>query len=356
MEVFSFCIFALLVAFVGLVLLFLAWLLSFSPDIFRGGNDTELDKLKCQESVHNLSYAFGKPKVYYPWKEIGGLMKMIKIKSSEWLELDEDSSFEVHILRNDNLSEKTFLIHRQYQEEIYFVGLELLETIIRHINELKPNSILMNYESSQDIREIVVDDDIRWRICSHPSNASSFTRMADNYHGEYHPLQIARLLVGEDLNLLIRSHDRHILIGSALCFPDRWHLESKLGLPLAAIHYPVNTLNTARETLEHHVLPSQSPVVRTMERFFDSLYENVDSCDSCDSAVARLGWGFQCHPRMTNRYVDEYSTSREFLRDTIEWFVGEKLERIFRSQIRQSLTIAANKLRTCLGFVPLEFI
>jgi hypothetical protein len=53
------------------------------------------------------------------------------------------------------------------------------------------------------------------------------------------PLERASLLVQEDLCLLQRDVQAWRLSAAAVCFPTRWNLASKMGLPLDAIHAPV---------------------------------------------------------------------------------------------------------------------
>ena len=53
------------------------------------------------------------------------------------------------------------------------------------------------------------------------------------------PLLTAARLVQEDLILMQKAGDRHVLSGGVLCFPASWMLEEKFGRPLDAIHAPV---------------------------------------------------------------------------------------------------------------------
>ena len=52
-------------------------------------------------------------------------------------------------------------------------------------------------------------------------------------------LERAASLVQEDLCVLERGSEAWCLTAACVCFPTRWDLPSKLGLPLAAIHDPV---------------------------------------------------------------------------------------------------------------------
>ena len=55
----------------------------------------------------------------------------------------------------------------------------------------------------------------------------------------------------------------------SVCFPNRWDLRSKLGLPLRAVHQPVSLLN--------------DQLGETIDRFFDRL--------TPERSFWRLGWG-----------------------------------------------------------------
>lgn len=53
------------------------------------------------------------------------------------------------------------------------------------------------------------------------------------------PLVTAARLVQEDLCLVSPRDGAHVLTAAVLCFPSRWRLADKIGLPVAAIHGPV---------------------------------------------------------------------------------------------------------------------
>ena len=54
------------------------------------------------------------------------------------------------------------------------------------------------------------------------------------------PLGSLGAVVQEDLCLLEKRGDEHVLIGAVLCFPASWLLAEKVGRPLSAIHDPVD--------------------------------------------------------------------------------------------------------------------
>ena len=57
--------------------------------------------------------------------------------------------------------------------------------------------------------------------------------------GSSDPLQLAGLLVQEDLCLIQNGEAGPVFTAASLCFPSRWRLLEKIGKPLAAVHGPV---------------------------------------------------------------------------------------------------------------------
>lgn len=53
------------------------------------------------------------------------------------------------------------------------------------------------------------------------------------------PLLTLGQLVQEDICLLQKQGDEHVLVGAVLCFPASWRLAEKAGKPLVGIHEPV---------------------------------------------------------------------------------------------------------------------
>ncbi len=53
------------------------------------------------------------------------------------------------------------------------------------------------------------------------------------------PLGTLGQLVQEDICLLRKDADEHVLVGAVLCFPASWRLAEKAGRPLTAVHAPV---------------------------------------------------------------------------------------------------------------------
>ena len=59
------------------------------------------------------------------------------------------------------------------------------------------------------------------------------------------PLKTLGRLVQEDLCLLEKHGDEHVLTGACLCFPSSWSLAEKLGRPLIGIHRTVRVYDEA---------------------------------------------------------------------------------------------------------------
>ena len=71
------------------------------------------------------------------------------------------------------------------------------------------------------------------------------------------PLITAARLVQEDLVLMQKYGDEHILAAAVLCFPASWSLHEKLGRPLRGIHDPVDEYD--------------SNIARRVQRLFDGI-------------------------------------------------------------------------------------
>lgn len=91
-----------------------------------------------------------------------------------------------------------------------------------------------------------------------------------------HPLDAAARLVQEDLIVMVERSGRLVFGGGSVCFPNRWDLRSKLGLPLRDVHAPVPQLN--------------EQLAEPIDRVFDRL--------TPDRGFWRLGWGILDTPEL----------------------------------------------------------
>jgi len=90
-----------------------------------------------------------------------------------------------------------------------------------------------------------------------------------------HPLDVAGRLVPEDLCVMEADADgKYRLTAASLCFPSRWRLHEKLGLPLAEIHGPVPGYDSA--------------LARPVDRFFTALADG--------KIVQRRNWTIHDRP------------------------------------------------------------
>lgn len=71
------------------------------------------------------------------------------------------------------------------------------------------------------------------------------------------PLLTLGRLVQEDLCLMLKQGDEHVLVGAVLCFPASWTLAEKLGKPLIGIHVPVQVYD--------------ADMARRVQRLFDMI-------------------------------------------------------------------------------------
>ena len=71
------------------------------------------------------------------------------------------------------------------------------------------------------------------------------------------PLLTIGRLIQEDICLMMRRGDEHVLVGGILCFPASWTLAEKIGKPLTAIDKPVDEYT--------------SDVARRVQRLFDAI-------------------------------------------------------------------------------------
>ena len=69
------------------------------------------------------------------------------------------------------------------------------------------------------------------------------------------PMQTLARLVQEDLCLMQKIAEEHVLTGAALCFPASWALDEKIGRPLSHIH--------------HTVKPYDPEIAKRVQRMFD---------------------------------------------------------------------------------------
>jgi len=65
-----------------------------------------------------------------------------------------------------------------------------------------------------------------------------------------HPLLDAAEHVQEDLCILQKQDDHHILSAAVMCFPSSWDIRQKIGRSIASIHDPVSEFDSVSHTVE----------------------------------------------------------------------------------------------------------
>lgn len=74
------------------------------------------------------------------------------------------------------------------------------------------------------------------------------------------PMGTLGQIIQEDLCLLQKQGEEHVLVAAVLCFPASWRLADKIGRPLVAIHEPVPSYDGG--------------VARRVQRLFDGVQED----------------------------------------------------------------------------------
>ena len=137
------------------------------------------------------------------------------VAAGEWLQIDDAYTAQ--------LDEKARLIETWPSDVMALdpnaqaAGEELLETIVGELHSKSGFSFSGNVVTRPDGREVTLD----------------YTQ----------PLLTLSKLVQEDLCILQKQGDEHVLAGALLCFPASWTLSEKFMQPLTEIHVPVGSYN-----------------------------------------------------------------------------------------------------------------
>ncbi len=131
-------------------------------------------------------------------------------------------------------------------------------------------------------------------------------------HATVHPLDAAGRLVQEDLALLVERDGQLVFGAGSICFPNRWDLRSKLGLPLHDVHAPVARLN--------------AELAGPIDRFFERL--------TPERSFWRLGWGILDTPELYQA-VDGTAPSRPLDSSTADVGFDDLHLRVERETVRR---------------------
>jgi len=144
------------------------------------------------------------------------------------------------------------------------------------IMEAHPSTAFCALDGTEDAAREVLDELVSHLHTVHPEQAERLTVDAS-----LHPLDAAGRLVQEDLVLMVERDDKLVFGAGSVCFPNRWDLNSKLGLTMSEVHEPVSLLNEQLGTVIDDVLrrlTSDRPMWRLGWGVIDTddLYQAVD--------------------------------------------------------------------------------
>ena len=191
-------------------------------------------------------------------------MGLVALQLKDWIEADE--------YFYDELKEKKQLLISNYQEVFASrpgslpAQTEVLALVLKHMEKYCPGVLT----TEQD--EVILPK-LKWKF-----------RISDF---EESPLDLCGRFVQEDLCLMAPGPDGYTLEAASLCFPARWRLMDKMGLPMSAIHKPV---------------PDYS---EKLSRPVDSFFNRID----VDRPVWRVNWSLTTDPTMFQPVRQKHNAS-----------------------------------------------
>lgn len=309
--------------------------------------------------------------IHLPFLRSTGYINLQSIPEEAWMEVDEDVGHQLflcHGMRSRlctrrDCSQNVFLLLSRYSQEVEHAGYEALDLVVAFLDRFHPgmvtcnkiygggeSTILDTYIVRNHVTMITFDVSPRHKEDWELNRMLGWDRMDGHVVTvRAHPLLVARLLIGDDLVLMLNVNGSHVLVAGAVFFPDDWKLEDKLGLSLAAIHYPVAALNSTGETEARHTNPSSSAYLRTMESFFDRMHE-----EGGKSIHNRFNWAFQAHPYMSNRCEGWAAVIKETICTAVTHIAASTgiQELSLRIYLRETFTSVANFVRVYLLNLP----
>ena len=191
-------------------------------------------------------------------------MGLVALQLKDWIEADE--------YFYDELKEKKQLLISNYPE-VFASRLgslpaqtEVLALVLKHMEKYCPGVLTIEEDE-------VILPKLEWKF-----------RISDFKES---PLDLCGRLVQEDLCLMAPGPDGYTLEAASLCFPARWRLMDKMGLPMSGIHKPV---------------PDYS---EKLSRPVDSFFNRID----VDRPVWRVNWSLTTDPTMFQPVRQKHSAS-----------------------------------------------
>ena len=191
-------------------------------------------------------------------------MGLVALQLKDWIEADE--------YFYDELKEKKQLLISNYPEVFASrpgslpAQTEVLALVLKHMEKYCPGGLTIEHDE-------VILPKLNWKF-----------RISDF---EESPLDLCGRVVQEDLCLMAPGPDGYTLEAASLCFPARWRLMDKMGLPMSGIHKPV---------------PDYS---EKLSRPVDSFFNRID----VDRPVWRVNWSLTTDPTMFQPVRQKHSAS-----------------------------------------------
>lgn len=165
---------------------------------------------------------------YQPY--VGGAFRwrlgLRPLEPSDWIEMDDQ--YDSDIERKSTLMNSHPHTVNAAMPGTRAEGAEVLRAVCDHLAQHFPKRFVRSGDSLIDtVRKTTVDANVD----------------VDAEESTTHPLFVAGRLVQEDLALLVQRDDTSVFGAGSVCFPNRWDLSSKIGLPLEEVHAPVSRLN-----------------------------------------------------------------------------------------------------------------
>jgi len=115
-----------------------------------------------------------------------------------------------------------------------------------------------------------------WSLVAHATGSVVRNRGPDHDSAPQNPIVRAGLATQEDWALMVPVGGHLVLAAACVCFPTRWVLASKIGLPMAAVH--------------EHVAFYDEHLSKPVDSFFERL--------TVDRPVWRLNWNLMDDPSL----------------------------------------------------------
>ena len=195
---------------------------------------------------------------------------------ANWIEIGDDYDHEMDTKKS--VFSENFSTANAFQPNTEDEAAEVLIKLVEHLVATWPDWFI---REGRDI----VNNHRNERFAVEPSSDGQWAE---------HPLVTCARLVQEDFALLVERDGRLVFGGGSVCFPNRWDLNSKLGLTMSEVHAPVDQLN---EQLQDPIdsffqrLSPQKSYWRTGWGVLDTdeLYQAVDGTAAKSPELPTLG-------------------------------------------------------------------